>query len=121
MSTNRKAAHLGSTASRFNAKVYKFLRDAKSELDPVSYTRLLDILSKYDSGISSLREARLEPSENYSDTLTQVEDTLQTSSKLTQSLNSMLPEQHHIGKARPRDMTREDRSSTQKRWTSWTR
>ncbi len=40
----------------------------------------------------------LEPAENYGDTLNQVEDALQTSTKLTQSLNSMIPEQYHIGK-----------------------
>ncbi len=50
MSSSRKVPHLGSNVSRSNAKIYKFLREAKAELEPTTYSHLLDILSTYESG-----------------------------------------------------------------------
>ena len=97
MSANRKAQYLGPSASRMQAKMYKFLKEAKAELDPTNYETLVEILAKYHTGTIFLSTS-LVTTPDYSETLSQLDDILQSSQKLTQSVNSMFPEKHHIGK-----------------------
>ena len=51
MSAMRKVQYPGSNASRLQAKICKFLKDAKSELEHPDYATLLEALAKYGSGI----------------------------------------------------------------------
>lgn len=49
MSANRKTQSTAST-SRVQSRMYKFLKEAKTELDPATYASLVDTLVKYQAG-----------------------------------------------------------------------
>jgi hypothetical protein len=49
MSASQKG-QIGVNAGRVQSRMYKFLKEAKSELDPSNYSSLIEILVKYQTG-----------------------------------------------------------------------
>jgi len=92
----RKGQSITGNANNCQAKVAKFIKDAKEELDPENYETLIRALAKYHTGTNWVYI--LESSKEYEEVFEQLERALQGSKKLIQAINLMFPENHKVGK-----------------------